>query len=392
MTRTRRHLVGFEGIRGIAAVLVLFSHVGLHAIAPGSTGALGYWASWSAQGLTVFFALSGFLLFGPYVRSILARDQLPDTGRYARNRLLRIYPAYIVIFLVVNFALGASYTEGTTTLFPDSIGTITDPGVLVPNLLLVQSLIPATVATGIGPAWSLTTELTFYLLLPLLAIGAAALAKRLPPVVAVLAPPAFLIAVGVVTNVALNHWLQTAADPQAFSWGHTWTAVATRSLLSQADLFAYGMIAAVVFELVAGRSVAWWVPTTILVGAALLAYVGVRYWVAWNSSVVGIAAGAALVAIALPVASRANGAARFLELAPVRFTGLISYSIYLWHVPVVYWLLDRGLIGGAGRMAFLGSFLLTATVVIALSTATFFLVERPTMRLRGLLPVRRVDV
>jgi peptidoglycan/LPS O-acetylase OafA/YrhL len=389
---TRRHLAGFEGIRGIAALLVLFSHVGLHAITKGTTGAAGYWASWSAQGLTLFFALSGFLLFGPYVRAILHREQLPGTARYARNRLLRIYPAYLVIFLLVNYVLQASYTKGTTTLFPDSIGTITDPGVLLPNLLLVQSLVPATVATGIGPAWSLTTELTFYLLLPLLAFGAAALAKRVPASVAVLAPPALLIVVGIATNVALNHGLATATDPQAYSWGHTWTAVATRSLLSQADLFAYGMIAAVVFELIATRAVPRWVAPTLLVAAAIVAYLGVRYWVAWNSTVVGIAAGAALVAIAIPLHGRANGPARFLELAPVKFLGLISYSIYLWHVPVVYWLLERGIIGGGGRLALLTSFLITAAVVIALSTVTFYLVEKPAMRLRGALPSRRVNV
>ena len=53
---------------------------------------------------------------------------------------------------------------------------MTDPLTFAANLLLIQTYVPATVLTGIAPAWSLTTELTFYLVLPLLAAGAALLA------------------------------------------------------------------------------------------------------------------------------------------------------------------------------------------------------------------------
>lgn len=199
------HLAGIDGLRGCAALAVLFHHVGEFSIAPNSAGSLGTAATYGDQGLTLFFALSGFLLYLPFVTALLNGRSIPSIRRYAANRFLRIFPAYIVIFLVL-LALGALSTHGNISRFePSDVGRVTSPSILVPNLFLAQPLIPHAVGTGIIPAWSLTTELTFYALLPLVGYLAWFLARRTSRVVALIVGPAVFIGVGMLTTAAIGH-------------------------------------------------------------------------------------------------------------------------------------------------------------------------------------------
>jgi hypothetical protein len=80
-----RRLIGIEGLRGTAALSVLFHHVGQHLTNSGRTGLLGHATVLATHGLTLFFALSGFLLVRPFAAAILAGDRLPSIGGYARE-------------------------------------------------------------------------------------------------------------------------------------------------------------------------------------------------------------------------------------------------------------------------------------------------------------------
>jgi peptidoglycan/LPS O-acetylase OafA/YrhL len=160
------HLVGLDGIRAVAALSVVFTHVGSGLVTPRSGGEISTLASYGGQGLTLFFVFSGFLL-PPFVAAVLNNRTSPSLRRYFTNRGLRIFPAYIVIFLVV-LAAGSLSVHGTPGLHQPQrdIGRISSPRIIIPNLFLVQSYIPSSFGTGIGPAWSLTAELTFYACLP----------------------------------------------------------------------------------------------------------------------------------------------------------------------------------------------------------------------------------
>jgi peptidoglycan/LPS O-acetylase OafA/YrhL len=128
------------------------------------------------QGLTLFFVLSGFLLFRPFATTLMEGKPLPSIRRYARNRLLRIYPAYITVFIVTAIIVGTAFVKGSTHgLGPDNIGRLSDPLQIIANLMLVQMLIPPFVMTGLPVSWSLTAELSFYLVLPLIAISCCGL-------------------------------------------------------------------------------------------------------------------------------------------------------------------------------------------------------------------------
>ena len=175
-----KRLIGIEGLRGFAAVSVIFHHVGQHMTDPATTGVVGYLARLSTHGLTLFFALSGFLLYRPFATALLAGKEIPSISAYARNRFLRIYPAYLVIFLLVSLVFGAAYINGEPAAGTDkAVGYLTDPLAIGLNLILAQTYVPAFLLTGVGTAWSLTAEIAFYVALPILVLLAAFLPESL---------------------------------------------------------------------------------------------------------------------------------------------------------------------------------------------------------------------
>ena len=106
----------------------------------------------------------------------------------------------------------------------------------------------------------------------------------------------------------------------------------------------------------------------------------------------GQALGLALIfaAIVLPAAEGASpsGAVRFLETPVLVATGVVSYSIFLWHLPVIVWLNDHGLtFGGWGGL--LVNALIVAVVVGALSALTYRFVERPALSYKRSMRVRQ---
>jgi peptidoglycan/LPS O-acetylase OafA/YrhL len=149
------------------------------------------------NGVTLFFVLSGFLLFLPFATAALREQPRPAFAAYLRNRALRILPAYWFVLLFVALVLqsAALYSAGKQ-------GAIHDPSLLGQNALLLQTYHPSTVGTGIGPAWSLVIEVAFYLVLPLLVLAAIWLAGRAAThaqrVLALLFPAALLALIGVI--------------------------------------------------------------------------------------------------------------------------------------------------------------------------------------------------
>lgn len=386
-----KRLVGIEGLRGLAALSVLVHHVSLRTAEPGSALIRG--SEFLTHGLTLFFVLSGFLLFRPFAASIIEGRTAPSVRRYAWNRFLRIYPAYVVILLVACVILDAAYRYGSPQTSPvDNLGRLTDPGTLIANLFLVQTYIPGTISTGIGPAWSLSAEVAFYVLLPLLAAASMLMARKIRPTLAVWVAPLVLFGVGMMTTVALAIYRRgmTPDESTDSAWGQNWSSVISRSVLAQADLFAYGMVAAVVVCLLRQKQLSvtkGWVKMSLMLGAGLVAFVAVAGPLdALATKGVGVASAMLLLAVVLPSSQedrQGNRLAAVLEWAPLRYLGLISYSFYLWHNPILWWLKDRGMLFGSSTLEVLLNVLLVLGVTIILSTVTYLLVERPAMRMKA---------
>ena len=101
----RGFVPALDGMRGLAAMAVVVTHV---AFQTGSVDGSWLGAVWGRfdMAVAVFFALSGYLLWRPHAEAARnLRRKVPTTWRYLRHRVVRIWPAYVVVVVVV--VLGA---------------------------------------------------------------------------------------------------------------------------------------------------------------------------------------------------------------------------------------------------------------------------------------------
>jgi peptidoglycan/LPS O-acetylase OafA/YrhL len=344
-----------------------------------------------------FFVLSGFLLFLPYVRNLVAERsaaRMPDVKDYALHRFARIMPCYLVIFLVVNYVLQLSYIDNPATLPANArsgIGMITDPGQLLANLGLVQTYFPAYLQTGIGPSWSLTLEYAFYVSLPLLGFALFRMRKRSarnPFVLAMLAP-AILLVVGLVGRALIpvvNRYAGTS-DFILLNWGPNIAAVFTKSILTNADNFALGMFAAIVFVAIEtgvmperisrrARMVSALAILPVLVISASFFVIAVNFVTAG----VSVVAALMILVIVIPLArGDKSKLATFLDVRPIRYVGEISLSAYLWHFPMLLLLGQLGWMASDTLPGMLQNIVLLLAATILAATLTYYLIEKPSM-------------
>ena len=249
---SRGRIIGLDGARGLSCLGVAVMHVTAH-YSP-HTSAL-YKTNILGMSLIFFYVLSGFLLFLPYVRNLTAERadaMLPSTRNFAVHRIARILPGYVVIFLLVNFVLQAAFIESPVLQragIDNGVGMITDPGQLLANLTLLQSYFPAYFQTGINTSWSLTLEYAFYAVLPLLGVLLFMMRKRtgLRPLTIALIGSMSLVALGFIGRlfIPIVNAKTGITDPTLLDWGPNWGAVYSRTLLTNADNFAVGMLGAV---------------------------------------------------------------------------------------------------------------------------------------------------
>ncbi|GAP58877.1 putative peptidoglycan O-acetyltransferase YrhL [Arthrobacter sp. Hiyo1] len=197
----------------------------------------------------------------------------------------------------------------------------------------------------------------------------------------------------VIVGLGITLWASDAAsrmspiDAANFGFGQTGSAVFLRSFLAQADLFGYGMLAAVAVVVIHERGVErvqTRVKAALVLVAALIELLALEFARPVISTVSGVAAALVLLAVVLP-SSRGddlNRTARVLEWLPFRFTGVMSYSIYLWHLPVIFWLMGHHRTFGQNTLALPLNGLLVLAITLSLSTLTYYFVERPAMKLK----------
>jgi peptidoglycan/LPS O-acetylase OafA/YrhL len=390
----RVRIIGLDGVRGLLCLSIATTHVTGH-YSPLTAGA------WKTNifgfSLVYFFVLSGFLLSLPFLKNVIkdrAASAMPDVTDYAVHRFARIMPAYLVIFLVCNFLLQVSYIRNPTNLptgTDDGTGMITDPGMLAANLTLTQSYFPAYIQTGINPSWSLTLEYAFYACLPALFILVFKLRDRItmnPYLLASLVPAALLV-LGMAGRafIPLVNAQAGTTDFALLNWGPTWAAVFTKSLLTNADNFALGMFAALIFIAVERGalpaaltkrirlfSVLAILPV-LFVSALMLAFA-----TQFVTAGVGIVAALMILVIVVPLAQHRNSRlANALDFAPIRFVGEISLSAYLWHFPVLLMLGRFGWMAGDTSGGMLWNTALVLAVTVLMGSITYYLIEKPAM-------------
>jgi peptidoglycan/LPS O-acetylase OafA/YrhL len=329
-----QRLARIESLRALAALGVLAGHAwGAHyAFGPDAMRGLPARTIFGGGfGVFVFFALSGYLLYRPLVAATFGGGHV-DLRRYAINRVLRTLPLYyavVAILLVVQ--------EGGGT-----------PGQWLRFATLTENLFRSTALTVDGPIWSLIVELQFYALLPFVALGLARVTRRSRRSAA-----AILIAIGI-GGAVLRHALIAGhqADPRV-----------VYSMLTTSFFFVPGMLLALVREVrlpgILHHSDTW-----------LLASLPVWLWIFEDygrTSWAAVASFLVVGGVALPL--RQGVLARALDWRPLALVGVASYSLYLWHLPIVEALTP-------------GAVLVSVPLSLLAALVSYRLVEAPFLRLR----------
>jgi peptidoglycan/LPS O-acetylase OafA/YrhL len=391
-------LVGMNGLRGVAALAVLITHVRAYGTpdggAPIDVGLLDPLFVLLSFGVPLFFSVSGFLLYRRFAAAIIIPRGAPSVAEYARARVLRIVPPYWAILFVTGVVFPAALIR--TTHGGLGLGNLAHhPRTLLADFALLQNYSPRTTITGIGPTWTLLNETIFYLVLPLLALPLIALAGRSAVarrrVAVALAAPAVLLAVGLASKSYGAIALGLEWDG---GWSADWQTVFQRSFIYQADLFAAGMTAAVLSVLVERGTlrISRWRRLALLVLAGVI-FASVpslarheMFPSTFLDTAVTISCGLLLLGLAT-VGDRRSLLARALQWRPIASVGLASYSLFLWHEPVVRWLSAEG-VTWPGRVGLAANLLLVATISLALSALSYRLIERPCLAFRKRLDAR----
>ena len=308
------------GMRAVAALLVIATHAAF------ATGKLthGYLGAVYARleiGVALFFVLSGFLLFRPWVVAAATEDTSPGLARYARHRLRRIMPAYLVTVLAT-FELYVVFTPGP------------NPGQTWHGLLRYLTLtqvytndyLTTYLHPGLSQMWSLAVEVSFYAALP--AIAYVLLRRHRPHW-----RPARVLTALAVLGVVAPVWLVIAAATDLLpNSAGMW-------LPAHLACFAGGMALAVL-HVVGARWRAHvalpWAGGLFLVVATPLGGVIVGPAPVWAAATKAVlyAVIATLIVGAL-VLGPSNQYARVLASRPMVWLGEISYELFLLHAVVM---------------------------------------------------------
>jgi len=324
-----------DGLRAVAVWLVVFYHFGVPFLGGGYTG------------VDVFFVISGYLI----TTIILTQVQ---SGRFSllqfyERRARRILPALFVVMAASTVAALALFIPADLVAFAESAAATT---VFASNFYFNERsgyFSPAAELQPLLHTWSLAIEEQFYLIHPL-ALIVLARWRALPSGIVVALGVSFLVSVYSVTHHPTPAFYLLPARAWELSVG----ALLAIGVIAPPRAFLAASVAGLAgLALILGSATVY-APTTPFPGAAALAPVVGTALVIWS----GLFPNAV--------------AARVLALRPLVGLGLISYSLYLWHWPVLtfaqYWL-GRTLRFQEAVVALLG--------IVGASILTYLLVERP---------------
>ncbi len=368
----RNRVANIDALRAFAALLVL----GIHAYALGGRVAPIKAVHWydvpliaMASGVWLFFAISGYVISRPFVDRLLGSHPLPDLGRYALRRGLRIFPLYWIA-LTVFIAI-----EGTAG---------TRPWQLVVHYALLNNLVPGREEALLAPAWTLTLELLFYIAVPLLAIAVhrtfrnGISAERL----------AAIVVVSWIASIVFAALADLRGDDQTGIWLRflfpgMWQAFCPGILLAIAPHLRLRSWRRALVDFPMSRAAAL-VAVLALIAAALLSSISplrfgiVPYQLFSDASRPLFSIGyGLLVAVALRAPPWADARPWVLQL------GLASYGIYLLHPVIEAFMLDHGLrpVDSESVPAYLVNLCCLLALTVPLAIASWHWLERPALAL-----------
>lgn len=398
-----------DGIRAIAALLVAGFHID-------QFNHTDLWPAWKyplpsalitfgGSGVTLFFVLSGFLLFMPYARALLFEAKWPSARQFYIRRALRILPGYYVALTLIVIFFQPQYLQPAywkrlllfITMFMDST--------------------PQTVGKLNGPFWTLAIEWQFYMLMPLLMLGFSLVMNRLQGV----PKRRFFIVLGcclvlITYGLAMRYiGIYCARHPdQTFHLPH----IVLKGLLfflfgmngKYLENFAMGMIICTCYIYAQHPKYGVGLQDRLQqnsrwlrrLGLVLLLFTAIWHFqvlqmrvpqfdllnpwngkFSWLNEMI-IATGYSAWILAILFGSRALTG--LFSFTPLLKLGMISFSLYMWHLPLLHLYNDKilphlHLVGP--HLIYLSYWIWFFIFIVPFSTASYLLVERPFMKLRA---------
>lgn len=352
-----------QGLRAVAVGLVVLNHAGIKAVAGGYVG------------VDVFFVISGFLITGLLLADAAGNGRVSFATFYTR-RALRILPAAtVVIVATMLVSVQALDFLRAREVLTDSVWATFFAANVHYSLQGTDYFAADQWLSPLQHFWSLAVEEQFYVvwpaLLALVLFGVRGLHVRRPGRESghprtLLRGRVVLVLIAVGAGSLCLSVNQTASTP-TLAYFSTFTRA---------------------WELVAGALLAtllpalWRLPGTLRAALSWTGVVGIAVAALTFDSATPIPGNAALLPVlsACAVIAGGVGAPRFgawmlLGTRPLRFIGDISYSLYLWHWPVL--ILGAAYVGHA--LSFVQGLALVAAAVL-LSVASYFGVENPLRR------------
>lgn len=343
-----RHLEVLDGLRGVAVLVVLASHFSSAGLFPRP-----FLHGVGKSGVYLFFVLSAYLL----TRNLLSKPAgalaQPRTWLdYALRRVLRIWPLYLVV-------LGLSwlsFTHGHAWLYA------IDTPALWRHLSLRE---------GQSVLWSIPVEFTFYLWLPLVVLGLRGMARARWP--AWLQCAAFALALGLCTW----RWRPAASIENDVHLGSYLVVFLCGAFAARVDAWLADVRGSAAWTLAGIAAVLLWCIAVPVVWCRLRGMpfeaTVTRAWflffgVLWSVLLLSLLHGGERLR-------------RVFAWRPLRWVGLVSFSLYLWHLPVLGALQRAGIVQHVPLLAPW----VTLAAALGVAAVSYHLFERPqrNVRIRG---------
>ena len=334
-----RHLPGLDGLRALCVLSVIASHSGL--------------APLGGLGVNTFFVLSGFLITWLLLEEWNKSSDISLKNFYVR-RVLRIFPAYYVFIIIT---ISADLILDNPQIKPAIIPALT-------YTVNYFNVIYDHPGLSVAHAWSLAIEEQFYLIWPALLI------YILRKDVKLVAPILLLIILASMT------WRSTAWSIFEFGSSYVYNAFETR-----VDSLASGCLLAVLFNIPSAKKLLFRHLTSpvlsilafsLVIGLHLFGSDDYRYMPGYTVS--SLLAAIILVQI---MSQSTNGIWQVLENPVLKYMGVISYPMYLWHGRCIE------LTGKIGITAEWPEFIVSTIITIAVASGSYYIIEKPFLRMKS---------
>jgi peptidoglycan/LPS O-acetylase OafA/YrhL len=336
------HHPALDGLRALAVLLVVFYHAFQNTV-------LGGWA-----GVDLFFVLSGFLITTLLLIEFQRRNSI-SIPRFLGRRVARLFPAsFVLLFAYLLLALATKH--GTER--KDTLQTLFEAFTYRANLTAHPDA-----THGLGHMWSLSFEEQFYLIWPIVLL--AMLTFKVRPSLRI----GFTVLGIVACAVWRNHlWGEHVDVSRVYYWPDT-----------RVDSLLMGCLAAQVYVMGwPARFRGWRFVTPVALAAILVFAFTTRLPSGWvyQGGLTALALVGALLLLGT-VTDAPEWLKKPLGSRPARRIGLLSYSLYLWHLPILLFLSDQA------HLSTLPAALIGIPLSVVAAELSYRFVEKPFLRLKA---------